>query len=92
MGVVWEEGCDNMKDQYCSTQGCCRTAGVSEVFLHVCGDIATKDRRTSGVTRGVCVAELCVLGVHPSLCSELHSAQVHPVHLLGWGRTSHGWM
>lgn len=64
---------------------------VGKAFLDVMW-CHCKGRRTSGVTRDIHVAELCIVGVHPSLQSELHGALVLSVHPLSWGRTLHGFM
>lgn len=66
MGAVWEEGCSNMKDQCCSSQGYIRRAGMSKAFLKC---VALQEQKNHGGHQG-CPCCRTLLGVHPSLCSE----------------------
>lgn len=66
VGAVWEEGCSNMKDQCCSSQGYIRRAGMSKAFLKC---VALQEQKNHGGHQG-CPCCRTLLGVHPSLCSE----------------------
>lgn len=80
-----------MKDQYCSSQGCCRRAGVGEAFLDVRDGIARTEESLGSPEISLLqnsVYYVCIL--HYALNNTMHKFSL--VHLLSWRRTSHGWM
>ncbi|KAK4831168.1 hypothetical protein QYF61_015638 [Mycteria americana] len=66
---------------------------VIKPFLTLCGAIARAEEPVGSPETSVLLSSVCVLGVHPSLQSELHDALVAlPVQLLSWERMLRGFV
>ena len=66
---------------------------MAKPFLVLCGAIARAGEPVGSPETPVLLSCVCVLGVRPSLRSELHDALVGlPALLLRWEQTLHGFM